>query len=541
MSTRQYVGARYVPKFADPISWNKEYSYEALTIVTHLNNSYTSKKAVPPNTDINNEAYWVLTGNFNSQVEEYRKATEILSENVEEYRKATEMFSENFIVLSSNGGNGDGVTDNTTAINSLITSIGSKQDSIWITKGSYLISGSVTIPSNINLHFDGGELIIANTGNLTINGQIISPLYKIFDVEGNLGINKDKNTTGYPEWFDNNVNLALKYFKCVELQSKDYIVNDNLIINDNNITLRGVAYSTFFGNSGGSRLLLNGNCRIIVGNVSDNDIIKFARNITLENFEIAQTNNTQDYALSVYGVVYGRFKNLTVSVGGGNKYGVYCTKNVSTIYESCRVQTVNNTTTFAGFYLTDSGNPVAAGGNASIYFNNCTVSSSTSETGTSFGWLLNGACSDTFLNGCETSETSYGFAIEGTAVVNGANDILMNNCVFDACTTHCISISNITVNGAICISNSYMTKDATHNINQSCLYLENCKASVSISNTQIISLNNANIGLQINGNSTLTGYGIIANGMNTPFLNSGTTNTVYCQYMHDGTLTTVSS
>ena len=53
-NTRQYIGARYVPKFADPIAWDKNNSYEALTIVTYLNNSYTSKKPVPVGVEITN-------------------------------------------------------------------------------------------------------------------------------------------------------------------------------------------------------------------------------------------------------------------------------------------------------------------------------------------------------------------------------------------------------------------------------------------------------------------------------------------------------
>ena len=84
MATRQYIGARYVPKFADPIVWNKDTTYEALTIVTYLNNSYTSKKPVPLGIDIKNEEYWVLTGNYNSQVEQYRKDVEQLSGEVEQ-------------------------------------------------------------------------------------------------------------------------------------------------------------------------------------------------------------------------------------------------------------------------------------------------------------------------------------------------------------------------------------------------------------------------------------------------------------------------
>lgn len=70
---RQYVGARYVPKVMG--EWNKALRYEALSIVTHLGNSFTSKVPVPVNIDITNTDYWVNTGNYNAQVEAYRTET----------------------------------------------------------------------------------------------------------------------------------------------------------------------------------------------------------------------------------------------------------------------------------------------------------------------------------------------------------------------------------------------------------------------------------------------------------------------------------
>lgn len=68
---RQYVGARYVPKLMG--EWNKALQYEPLSIVTYLGNSFTSKVPVPVNIDISNTDYWVNTGNYNAQVEEYRR------------------------------------------------------------------------------------------------------------------------------------------------------------------------------------------------------------------------------------------------------------------------------------------------------------------------------------------------------------------------------------------------------------------------------------------------------------------------------------
>lgn len=68
---RQYVGARYVPKIMG--EWDKNIPYEALSIVTYKGNSFTSKIPVPAKVDISDETYWVNTGNYNVQIEEYRK------------------------------------------------------------------------------------------------------------------------------------------------------------------------------------------------------------------------------------------------------------------------------------------------------------------------------------------------------------------------------------------------------------------------------------------------------------------------------------
>lgn len=73
MSVTQYIGARYVPLFADPIDWDINRQYEPLTIVYYQGNSYTSKQAVPTNIDITNTDYWVVTGNYNAQIEQYRR------------------------------------------------------------------------------------------------------------------------------------------------------------------------------------------------------------------------------------------------------------------------------------------------------------------------------------------------------------------------------------------------------------------------------------------------------------------------------------
>lgn len=72
----QYIGARYVPKFylnpdydgADVRNndWKEGVLYEALTIVTYNNDSYTSKKTVPENigNPADNAGYWACTTKY---------------------------------------------------------------------------------------------------------------------------------------------------------------------------------------------------------------------------------------------------------------------------------------------------------------------------------------------------------------------------------------------------------------------------------------------------------------------------------------------
>lgn len=82
MTTTQYIGARYVPLFANPIQWSNTIAYEPLTIVLYEGNSYTSKQAVPVGIDITNESYWACTGNYNAQIEQYKTELSALNEQV---------------------------------------------------------------------------------------------------------------------------------------------------------------------------------------------------------------------------------------------------------------------------------------------------------------------------------------------------------------------------------------------------------------------------------------------------------------------------
>lgn len=97
--TSMYIGARYVPIFADPVEWDDEREYEPLTIVTHNGDCYTSKCYVPKGAQLppypeGQTKYWVKTSDYNYQFADLKKTVADLSRLVEQFQKDNEHFTE---------------------------------------------------------------------------------------------------------------------------------------------------------------------------------------------------------------------------------------------------------------------------------------------------------------------------------------------------------------------------------------------------------------------------------------------------------------
>ena len=119
---RQYVGARYVPKFAEPTEWSENTSYEALTICTYNNSSYTSKIPVPATVGNpgDNPNYWARTGDYNAQVEQYRQETLECKTKIDAVK--SDINNKIFYVTPEMfGAVGDGITDDSDALNETLT------------------------------------------------------------------------------------------------------------------------------------------------------------------------------------------------------------------------------------------------------------------------------------------------------------------------------------------------------------------------------------------------------------------------------------
>lgn len=96
--TSMYIGARYVPIFADPVYWSNNRAFEPLTIVVKDGDCYTSKCYVPEGAPLpvrpeNQNTYWVRTSDYNYQFEELRQAVVDLSKQVEKFAQDNKDFT----------------------------------------------------------------------------------------------------------------------------------------------------------------------------------------------------------------------------------------------------------------------------------------------------------------------------------------------------------------------------------------------------------------------------------------------------------------
>lgn len=163
---RQYIGARYVPKFSDPIEWDNQRTYEALTIVTYLGASYTSKKAVPAGVMPTDTNYWVVTGNYNAQVEEYRQNVVQYSNEVESVKNNAKRNVKDF------GAAGNGVADDTNAIKAALSAC-NDGDVLYFPAGTYVCDDSIALTKVIHVMGAGIGKTILTKSATPISGTCV--------------------------------------------------------------------------------------------------------------------------------------------------------------------------------------------------------------------------------------------------------------------------------------------------------------------------------------------------------------------------------
>ena len=253
-----YVGHRYVPKIFG--EWDNTKIYEPLSIVQYQGASYTSRQSVPAGVEITNDDYWAVTGNYNAQVEQYRQDVVQYQNEVNNFKDdlnaKNEALREKYDGFGLDpidfGAVGDGITDDTTALQEVINVAIETNQSILINKvfkidGTLMIDKPFSNRKAIIFHGVGGfkkenagflfSSNIAPVNNGQQSGDVRFELISFYSVNNARTIIFDTKR------------LIRMYF-----QSNDFIDVDHLIYEDTNPPYAQTVYLNNVAVTGGGSL-----------------------------------------------------------------------------------------------------------------------------------------------------------------------------------------------------------------------------------------------------------------------------------------------
>lgn len=372
---RQYVGARYVPKIMG--EWNKALQYEALSVVTYMGNSFTSKVPVPANVEINNEDYWINTGNYNAQVEEYKQLV-----NNEILRKP-------YVSIEDYGAIAN--TDITAALNMAIEECNKTGKNLYIPSKNYIVSDSITINKSICIFGDIGrgattgdyrsvDFSLIYTGNntlFTISEQCSYVVIDALSIKGNsnsicfeVNTLRNKFMNCYIAYFDKVFSLTMTNS---DIPAFENIIDNNYFY-ENNIVLysyykRGSATDGYFTNN----IIIKGNYSIN-STVLSEWIISGNHDYTNNGINISQGVNLQ---INNNYFDNGNKTSINIIANGGiqiNSNKFLCVETTADIPNS-KINISTNITEYDYSFTTVTGNLLAitkdSGGK--IYLLNCNL------------------------------------------------------------------------------------------------------------------------------------------------------------------------
>ena len=231
----QYIGARYVPLFADPIEWDSTRAYEPLTIVLYQGNSFTTRQYTPAGIEITNEEFWAETGNYNAQVEQYRQEVAAFDARITTAQnRADEAYNK-----------ADAATQAVANINA-VKHYNALTELTELTPGD-----AVYVADRLALYVVTPQAVVNNYDVISVNDYVLT-------------LQHDPNTidvtqlgTAAPTDYSATINYALQHYKRVIIPAGTYTCSETLNV-PANTTLTGYKHESFINNSATDCIKLNG-------------------------------------------------------------------------------------------------------------------------------------------------------------------------------------------------------------------------------------------------------------------------------------------
>lgn len=139
----QYIGARYIPKFMTPSTYDPTTVYENMCVVDNgMGTSYISKKPVPAGTPLTDTDYWAIYGASNGAIINLQNQIDAINTTIA-------LLNNVYVTPQEFGAVGDGITDDTTAIQNAIDA--AYNGTLVIPFGTYKITAPLVIEKAINI------------------------------------------------------------------------------------------------------------------------------------------------------------------------------------------------------------------------------------------------------------------------------------------------------------------------------------------------------------------------------------------------------
>ena len=411
----KYVGARYVPLFAEPAEWNINSTYEPLTIVLNEGNSYTSKQFVPVGIQIDNEEYWALTGNYNAQVEQYRQ---LVNQHIEEANQNFDKLFQFYTRPEWYGAVGDGAVDDSQAVQEAINSGKAVRFD-----GQYRIENVTLIDGSI-LYGDG--TLIQKTENVkALSGSNIS------NVELSVNLKDNPNSL-----YNTRSDAAFVFTECENLNFHDFTITtlcDRTLnfVSCNQLSCHDVYCDTDFGSA------------ITFNTCNDaqlyNVIVYAKRSTNYHSLDAYATNGSNSSNLMIHDIM----------LINGNS--LQCTADQEQNSEFINLR-INNVHSKGGLLC------IKTDGLKDTYLHNC------SADGGSYSFSFGGA-STTSINSVVLDSCYINNAQAGQPVVtmSSGNTLVLKNCTLigDYNTIATNDIVNIYVNGCFMLGTANFYDSST--------------------------------------------------------------------------------
>lgn len=344
-------------KYANPIAWNITSQYEANTVTVDSQHgiAYLSVKAVPSGVDIHNTEYWTSIFSFSDSLDSLTvdnlEVNNIIKYHTPEalnqyfdYIQMQDHLGNPFKVLVDNGSSfstgqyynvknygavGDGIEDDTEAINNLIELVSTDGGTVFFPTGTYRITNSIIGKSNVNLLGDVNAVIdagllegtsdkkaialIGSTENITeIVGVIAEGSYEITVTNvSNLKVGD------YIEVYSDTVRFGYKTATDGCLKGEIYNI---LGINGSTLTLDHGSWTSF--------------------DTADNARVKkinFVENVVVDNLIV---NGADIAATNEHGIYLAYTNNCTVrncKINGFDWYSIGVVSSLNTIITNNRI------------------------------------------------------------------------------------------------------------------------------------------------------------------------------------------------------------